>query len=69
MEWSYKDVHQRFAAKVPQQKMKSRESAVEKNFIASVLLWNLKVVLGYGIQTSALMGGCPPSNWAAYTRP
>lgn len=66
VEWSYKDARQSWTSIDFQRKMKVRESPVALLNIAAMLLWNVKVVLGHGSQSSAFMGDCPPPTWDEY---
>lgn len=66
VEWSYKDTRQNWTAIDFQRKMKVKEGPVALMNIASMLLWNLKVVLKHGSQTSSFMAGCPPPSWEEY---
>lgn len=66
VEWSYKDTRQSWTTIDFQRKMKVRESPVALLNIASMLLWNIKVVLNHGSQTASFMGDCPPPSWNEY---
>lgn len=71
VEWSYKDLRQAWTAVDFQRKMRVRESPIAVKFIAAVILWNAKVVLGHGSQTRAYFTDDPsdmidPPTWAQY---
>lgn len=71
VEWSYKDVRQAWTTVDFQRKMKVRESPVALQFIGSVLLWNIKVILGHGCQTQSFFTDnpedlCSPPTWDEY---
>lgn len=66
VEWSYKDTRQSWTAIDFQRKMKIREAPIALLNIGAMLLWNLKVVLGHGSQTSSFMADCEPPSWDEY---